>query len=432
MNITVNENRLIELDGVAGTQNENNVEILNFTFPKKYKDFTKMIVFTIEGKEEWDLIENNQYTLNKSITKYKTVEFYIWFTKAPDKDFRSKAQTLIFNNNKDASDQITTEEINGVQTVINILESEITKVENLTVNLQTLISTIETKLENGEFNGKDGKDGLPGKDGKDALINGINTLNIEAGTNIRLEQIGTTLIINSIGGSGTDKTKLSQFENDTEFITKEVYDLLYYYNKEEVENLLKNVSVDLTGYAKEEWVNTKLTNYLTSSQILELVNNALANYYNKTETDNKLSEKVDKETGKSLVEDTEIARLKTLENYDDTELINELANKVNKSTIINTIDSNTLLLDNNQDARLGELSTLILNMPSELDDRYESLFSFRSGATPTTLTYSATPIKWQGDDCNASGEFIPEANTSYEISIRKVNDTDIVARVGGY
>ena len=101
-------------------------------------------------------------------------------------------------------------------------------------------------------------------------------------------------------------------------------------------------------------------------------------------------------------------------------------------TIITTISNNTLLLTHNQDARLGELTTLILNMPSTIANIYTSRFSFRSGETPTTLTYSATPIKWRGDDCNEEGEFIPKSNVSYEVSIRKVNDTDIVARVQSY
>lgn len=252
-------------------------------------------------------------------------------------------------------------------------------------------------------------------------------------------------------------TKLSEFSNDKNFITNQVNNLLYYYNKLEVEALLKNVSVDLTGYAKEDWVNTKLTNYLTSSQINTLVNNALNNYYTQEQINAKLADKVG---FADYATSSKAGIVKTNSNYGttmngDTIVINAATNamidakdngrcpivpsrldyavhSVVDSTIITEIDLDTLLLEHNQDARLGELATLILNMPSEIDERYESCFSFRSGETATTLTYSSTPIKWQGDDCNASGEFIPEANTSYEISIRKVNDTDIVARVGGF
>ena len=50
--------------------------------------------------------------------------------------------------------------------------------------------------------GKDGTNGTNGVDGKDAKINGVNTLTIEAGSNITLNQSGSTLTISSTGGSG--------------------------------------------------------------------------------------------------------------------------------------------------------------------------------------------------------------------------------------
>ena len=56
-----------------------------------------------------------------------------------------------------------------------------------------------------------GPQGFAGFDGKDAKINGENTIEIKAGTNITLEQEGSTLTINSTGGSGgtTDYSALT-------------------------------------------------------------------------------------------------------------------------------------------------------------------------------------------------------------------------------
>lgn len=54
--------------------------------------------------------------------------------------------------------------------------------------------------------GNPGEQGPAGQDGADATINGQNTLNILAGTNISLDQQGTNLTINATGGSGGGAT----------------------------------------------------------------------------------------------------------------------------------------------------------------------------------------------------------------------------------
>lgn len=126
-----------------------------------------------------------------------------------------------------------------------------------------------------------GEKGDTGSAGADAKINGVNTLSIEAGTNITLEQEGNTLTINSTGGSGgtsnynalTNKPKINNVElngNKTSsdlgiqpagdyalesdipdvsnFITNSVNNLLNYYlksetyTKQEVNNLIGQIA----------------------------------------------------------------------------------------------------------------------------------------------------------------------------------------------
>ncbi len=68
--------------------------------------------------------------------------------------------------------------------------------------------------------GKDGKDGKDGTNGTNATINGVSTLTLTAGTNISLDQQGSTLTINATGGSGgssdysdlTNKPKINNVE----------------------------------------------------------------------------------------------------------------------------------------------------------------------------------------------------------------------------
>ena len=80
----------------------------------------------------------------------------------------------------------------------------------------------ELKGDKGDT-GSQGPQGLKGDTGSagaDAKINGVNTLTIEAGDNITLEQEGSTLTINSTGGSGgtsnynalTNKPKINNVE----------------------------------------------------------------------------------------------------------------------------------------------------------------------------------------------------------------------------
>ena len=174
MKVKVNEDRKMNLfkgtgTDKAGTQNENDATELEIVVPEQYQDFNKKIVFITDDGVVWDIIENNTYKITNAITKHKSVKFYIWLTK-DNQDFRSEEKTLIFNNNTNADKEITEEEIGGVNKVINLLESEITKVTDLENEVTELITDIQNKLDNGEFNGKDGvngKDGQNGKDGND-------------------------------------------------------------------------------------------------------------------------------------------------------------------------------------------------------------------------------------------------------------------------
>jgi len=151
MKVDVFENRAIKIDGTEGTQNENNIQQLEINVPEKYKDYNKKIVFATDDGIVWDTIEGNTYTIRKNISKYKRVNFYVWLTKGDD-DFRSVEKTLKFNDNQDASNEISEEEIGAVNKIINLLEEEIIKVTSLEARLTALIENVQFKLDNGEFN----------------------------------------------------------------------------------------------------------------------------------------------------------------------------------------------------------------------------------------------------------------------------------------
>ena len=198
MKLKVYENRQLEIIQEIGTQNENNVEKIELEVPEKYIDWNKKIVFVTDNEIYWDFVQDETYLINKAITKNKEVGIYVWLTN-DEEDFRSVTKTMHFNSNKDASEQITPEEEAEANKFIAYIEAE--KQE-----LEELITEVQTKLDNGEFNGADGKDGVdgqPGKDGKDGS-NGysptINTIQTTDGYNIEITDINGTRTITITNG----------------------------------------------------------------------------------------------------------------------------------------------------------------------------------------------------------------------------------------
>jgi len=133
-------------------------------------------------------------------------------------------------------------------------------------------------------------------------------------------------------------------------------------------------------------------------------------------------------------EDIILQQIKWVDENDQSQgtvtTVHKLSEKLNKPTL-NTSSTTSLVLEHNQEAHLGEITTLTLSMPEKIDTLYWSSFCFASGESAASLTYSDTPIIWVGDDCNADGKFTPVSNTKYEVNIKKLGD-DIVARVGAY
>lgn len=147
MKILAKQNRELSMTNAQNTQNENNAEKITLQVPEQYEDFNKKIVFVTPDGIVWDLIVNDEYLIPKAITKYKQVDLYIWLTKG-DVDFRSQTRTLKFYQNADASGEITPEEISGVNTVVNLLEEEITKVNNLETEIDGKLEEIDIAIDN--------------------------------------------------------------------------------------------------------------------------------------------------------------------------------------------------------------------------------------------------------------------------------------------
>lgn len=92
----------------------------------------------------------------------------------------------------------------------------------------------------------------------------------------------------------------------------------------------------------------------------------------------------------------------------------------------------SLSLQNNTSNKFSTLASLDITFPSNFPDAFECELIFESGETATALSYPADVIKFVGDDCDAEGDFIPAANTGYEINIKNLGFNRIVARVGAF
>ena len=114
-------------------------------------------------------------------------------------------------------------------------------------------------------------------------------------------------------------------------------------------------------------------------------------------------------------QDDELAKDVATEEYVDT----KLAEKADAYTITTAIENNTLLLADKSDTQLlsAAAAALTLTLPETVTSGYECFFSFKSGVTATTIT-APSGITWTGADCNSGKEFVPLANTVYEVGIR--------------
>ena len=129
-----------------------------------------------------------------------------------------------------------------------------------------------------------------------------------------------------------------------------------------------------------------------------------------------------------------VGKIVKVGNYDNSHGVSQLVptdEYRKKSAIIAQADSNVTLNDNIE-VRMQVVSTINLTLPASIADDYECSLVFESGDTATALSYAADCIKFVGDDCDAEGDFIPQVNKGYEVSIKNLGYDRIVARVGAF
>ena len=121
------------------------------------------------------------------------------------------------------------------------------------------------------------------------------------------------------------KSKWYKISNDPELATTVKAGIVQLATDNEVEEGTSETKVvtvkQLATYSNCQWGN--ITGTLSSQKDLQNALNAKADT---TTVNAELDKKVDKVEGKSLIENTEIERLKTLKNYDDTQIKTDITN----------------------------------------------------------------------------------------------------------
>lgn len=239
-----------------------------------------------------------------------------------------------------------------------------------------------------------GPQGFAGFDGKDAKINGENTLTIEAGRNITLDQEGSILTINSTGGGGGGS------EEDNITITKNSQ------NKIQTVGIIDQNAGNIVKYwegtqAEYDAIVTKDNNtiyYITDAEDVYVTNTDYA-----TPSVGGVLKVSNGDYGMTVDNGVLKGAVRTLAQYNDMSskgivckgtLENVISGKANKISVVQTSTS-TIEINPNTFYKFGEVASLNITLASITDNTIynEYMFEFVSGTTATTLTLPSS-IKW--------------------------------------
>ena len=210
-------------------------------------------------------------------------------------------------------------------------------------------------------------------------------------------------------------TKVSELENDSGYL---------------------NEHQSLAGYATEKYAGNAAAGAETSAKSYTDTKTAAALDGAKSYTDEKIASSEIGKLADGAVTTAKIADGAVSKAKLAGALKSEIEGKADRYAISASVTGNTLLLADKSDTQLlsAAAAALTLTLPETVTSGYECFFSFKSGATATTLT-APSGITWTGADCNSDKEFVPLANTVYEVGIRCIGFSSdgtpyLSARVG--
>ena len=230
--IKINDDRRINVNNVViGYLQENKTEKIEFEIPQEYQNYGRKACFEAEGNtfsKTFDNITGNTLTLTRDITKFEKIKMSIEFFKIENEDeiiARTSILNLIIENSVICDDDVKPDDpkVTILDELIVEVGRAINETNNLDVDIQDSVVTITKKDGTTKSENVKGETGETGSKGEDAKINGVNSIVLEAGDNIEIEQDGQKTIIKSIasgnvedvyvdGTSVLDENKIAQID----------------------------------------------------------------------------------------------------------------------------------------------------------------------------------------------------------------------------
>lgn len=431
----IKNRNLVEDEDFAGYNGENRAEKLEFEIPENLRNYAIIINFETEDEKFYDILdEDYTYTLKNNVTKYNFVNFYLKFMKQLDEYtyeiVKTEVKRLPIRSSFETEEEIPEEEISIIDTLIAQTNSAINRANAISQDLENKVATDYYRGATGEKGdkgdtGSQGPQGLKGDTGSagaDAKINGVNTLTIEAGTNITLDQEGNTLTINSTGGGSGGTSNYNALTNKPKINNVELNG-----NK-----TLNDLGIQPAGnYALESEMPTKtsdltndsgfITGYIETdptvpSHVKNITQANITSWNNKSEFSGNYNDLTNKPTIPSEVTETTVSNWGFTKNIGTITGITmngvskgtsgvvdlgtvitshqDISGKANKISVVQT-SASTIEINPNTFYKFGEVASLNITLASITDNTIynEYMFEFVSGSTATTLTLPSS-IKW--------------------------------------
>lgn len=342
-----------------GVETDNKVDLLRFTFDDllvgsatlltDLKDSQgNLVAFPLTLNED---LNSYDLTITQAIVSEPTLTFQVEIAYDGDKIWHSKQATL----QVDECLEIGTGEmpttisnwLENANLVLDEMEQATRETENLNIEVGTETSTSipvtftdkEGHTTTVNIKGSQGVPGQNGADGHDATINGVNTLTIEEGQNITIEQVGNVMTISSSGGGGgstnyNDLSNKPSINNVTLQGNKSLNDLGIqpsgdYVTPSDLSSVATTGNYsDLNG---KPTIPTKTSDLNNDSGFITNSVDNLTNYYTKSSTDTLLGNKEDKSN-----KVTSLSSSSTDTQYPSAKCVYDLVGDI--ETILTTLD----------------------------------------------------------------------------------------------